>query len=772
MSQKKTARIETGPIIAAEMNLPPLGVAAVLKLLADGNTIPFIARYRKEATGGLDEVKVEAIQERNQYIVDLEDRRATVLSSIKEQGKLTDALEKTILACDTKSKLEDIYLPYKPKRRTRATIARERGLQPLADLILQQPLEGSPEEAAALFVNAEKEVADIEAALKGARDIVAEGISEKAEVRQLVRDALMNQGQLTSTVTDDFKEKRSRFEQYYTFSEPVSDIPSHRFLAIRRGEREGALRVTVDLDAEPIKGQMFGMMDRVQGSSFTVQLTQAVDDAYARLLAPSLETDIRAEVKMKSDRAAVEIFASNMRDLLLSAPFGARSVIGIDPGLRTGSKCVVLDSTGRYLETVTIFISRGQRDALEAENILAGLIEKHQPAAIAVGNGTGGRETETFVKKVLKQAKKKSVAVVSVNEAGASIYSASPVAREEFPELDLTIRGAISIGRRLQDPLAELVKIEPKSIGVGQYQHDVYQPLLTRKLTSVVESCVNKVGVHLNTASPSLLGYVAGIGPSLAKKIVEYRSANGPFSKREDLASVPGLGPKAFEQAAGFLRIPDGVNPLDSSAVHPERYPLVAQWATELGVELKELVGNEAVLAKLDLSKYITETVGEITLKDMLDELKKPGRDPRDTFEAPAFRDDVHEVEDLKIGMWLEGVVTNVTAFGAFVDVGVHQDGLVHVSQLADRFVSDPLEVVRPGHKIRVRVMDVDLERRRISLSARSDADVEAGRDAKGGAKRTENRGKPNQKKGRSGQSRSAPKREFKNNPFAALLKQ
>jgi uncharacterized protein len=495
-----------------------------------------------------------------------------------------------------------------------------------------------------------------------------------------------------------------------------------------------------------------------------------VDDAYGRLLAPTLETDIRAEVKMKSDRAAVEIFASNMRDLLLAAPFGARGVIGIDPGLRTGSKCVVLDGTGRFVETTTLFISRGQRDALEAETILSALLEKHKPRAVAVGNGTGGRETETFVKKVLRDSKIKDIAVISVNEAGASIYSASPVARDEFPELDLTIRGAISIGRRLQDPLAELVKIEPKSIGVGQYQHDVYQPLLTRKLASVVESCVNGVGVHLNTASPSLLGYVAGIGPTLAKRIVEYRSSHGPFAKREDLTKVPGLGPKAFEQAAGFLRIPDGEHPLDASAVHPERYSLVAQWATELGVELKDLVGNQSALEKLDLTRYLTDDVGELTLKDMVDELKKPGRDPRDTFEAPAFRDDVHEVSDLKLGMWLEGVVTNVTAFGAFVDVGVHQDGLVHVSQLADRFVSDPLEVVRPGQKIRVRVMDVDLERRRISLSARSDAEAPEQRNQSKGPARPDKRPKGNRNKGGGGQSRK-PQREFKNNPFAALLK-
>jgi len=775
MSQKASKSIQTGPIIAAEMNLPPTGVAAVLKLLADGNTIPFIARYRKEVTGGLDEVKVEAIEERNQYIVDLEDRRSTILSSIKDQGKLSPELEKSILACDSKSKLEDIYLPYKPKRRTRATIARERGLEPLGHLILSQPMEGTPQEAALLFVNEEKEVVDVEAALKGARDIVAEAVSEQPEIRQMVRDALMKKGVLTSAVTHEYKEKRSRFEQYYTFSEPVADIPSHRFLAIRRGEREGVLRVTLVLDAEPLKNRMSGIMGWVKGSSFGGQLIEAIDDSYTRLLSPSLETDIRAEVKMKSDRAAVEIFASNMRDLLLAAPFGARGVIGIDPGLRTGSKCVVLDGTGRFIETTTLFISRGNKEALEAEQILAALIQKHQLAAIAVGNGTGGRETESFVKKVLRSIEVKNVPVISVNEAGASIYSASPVARDEFPELDLTIRGAISIGRRLQDPLAELVKIEPKSIGVGQYQHDVYQPLLTRKLGSVVESCVNGVGVHLNTASPSLLGYVAGIGPSLAKKIVEYRSANGPFSKRNDLTKVPGLGPKAYEQAAGFLRIPGGVHPLDASAVHPERYELVSRWAVELGLEVKDLMGNETALSKIDLSKYCTDGLGELTLQDMMGELKKPGRDPRDRFEAPAFRDDVHEIADLKLGMWLEGVVTNVTAFGAFVDVGVHQDGLVHVSQLADRFVSDPLQVVRPGQKIRVRVMDVDLERRRISLSARSDAEVtDTGSTKKDGPKKDgpkkEKRSQGKRTNSRGNENRK-PQREFKNNPFAALLK-
>lgn len=771
MSQKTTHDLNIGAIIANEMSLPRQGVEAVLKLLDAGNTIPFIARYRKEATGGLDEVKTEAIGERSQYIRDLEDRRSTILGSIGEQGKLTDGLRKEILNCDTKSRLEDLYLPFKPKRRTRATIAREKGLGPLADLILQQPLEGSPEQAANLFVNAQSEVADVDAALKGARDIVAETASEHSEIRQLIRDALLHGGAIRSVVTREHKEKRSRFEQYYAFSEPLEQIPSHRFLALRRGEREGVLRVTVELDGEPLQNRMLSLMQWDKASPFGKELIAAVEDAYTRLLSPALETDVRAEVKMRSDRDAVEIFASNMRDLLLSAPLGARPVLGIDPGLRTGSKCVALDGTGTFLETTTLFISRGVAAVAEAEQALLLFMQKYQPIAIAVGNGTGGRETESFVKKLLKQHGLKNIMVLSVNEAGASVYSASKVAREEFPDLDLTIRGAISIGRRLQDPLAELVKIEPKSIGVGQYQHDVYQPLLSRKLSHVVSSCVNGVGVHLNTASPSLLSYVAGIGPTLAKKIVAYRSENGAFAKRDDLGKVPGLGPKAFEQAAGFLRIPGGENPLDASAVHPERYKLVSAWAKDLGLSLHELVGNTGALEKIDLQNYRSDEVGELTLQDMMAELKKPGRDPRSHFEAPVFRDDVHEMQDLKIGMWLEGVVTNVTAFGAFVDVGVHQDGLVHISQLADSFVSQPLDVVKPGQKLRVRVLEVDLDRKRISLSARQDASPGEGRPEQktqgSEAARAKRKGRGNA----NGRNKPRETREFKNNPFAALLK-
>jgi uncharacterized protein len=772
-----TPTFDPVPILANELQLARTGVSAVCSLLDEGGTVPFIARYRKEATGGLDEVQIRTIQERRDYLLELEQRREAVLSTIAEQGKLTDELRASILACKTKAELEDLYLPYKPKRRTRATIARERGLEPLAQLILQQPDDGTPEAAAGPFVAPDREVADVEAALEGARHIVGEGISERVEVRRLVRERFSSEGRLAASVNPKKKGERTKFEQYYDFSESVREIPSHRYLALRRGEREKVLRVQLEADTEAIIGRIEELSGLRRGSPFAAQLQLAAREAYQRLVAPSVEKDIRAGLKERSDEAAVEVFASNLRNLLLAAPLGTRSVVGIDPGIRTGCKCAALDETGKFKESITIFISQGEEKAERSRQQLTAFFERHTPFAVAVGNGTGGRETEAFVRELIKRGgdSEPRPIVVQVNESGASIYSASDVAREEFPDLDLTIRGAISIARRLQDPLAELVKIEPKAIGVGQYQHDVHQPLLQRQLDSVVESCVNQVGVELNTASAPLLAQVAGIGPGLAKNVVAHRERRGAFASRRQLLDVPKLGPKTFEQAAGFIRVRGGEHPLDASAVHPERYDLVARMAKDLGVELARLMGDTELVGKIELSRYIDGDVGEPTLKDIIAELRKPGRDPRSAFEPPRFREDVATMEDLEDGMTLEGVVTNVTAFGAFVDVGVHQDGLVHISQLSDQFVKDPHTVVQVGGKLKVRVLSVDLDRKRISLSARSG---EAKRPGRGEERRPPaDRGKAGgsgKGKGKSpgkGQGGREQPNTFSNSPFAALLK-
>ncbi len=707
------------PRLVEELSITPRQIASVAKLLAEGNTIPFIARYRKEVHGNLDEVQISKIQERLSYYRELEERRATILKSIDEQGKLTEELKAKIEACGSKTTLEDLYLPYKPKRRTRAMIAREKGLEPLAELIVQQG-PGDPEAAAAAFVNAEKGVEDCAAALAGARDIVAEMISENADVRGLVRQAFFAEGMIVSEVVDPKPTEPTKFEQYYDFKEKIADIPSHRFLAIRRGQDEKVLRVKITCDSTASVRRILEIYKLNERSPFAGLLKQAVEDSYKRLIEPSVEIDVSVETKMKSDRAAVEIFAQNLRNLLLQAPMGEKKVIAIDPGLRTGCKCAALDATGKFMETCTIYPTQGERREVEAQVDLCKMVSKYRPHAIAIGNGTAGRETETFVRNTFKEANVKDVMVVSVNESGASVYSASEVAREEFGDLDLTIRGAISIGRRLQDPLAELVKIDPKAIGVGQYQHDVHQPLLASKLDDVVVSCVNHVGVELNTASAPLLTRVSGIGSTMAKKIVSYRNEHGAFSSRKQLSKVPGMGPKTFEQAAGFLRIRDSEQPLDASAVHPERYALVEQMAKDLGVELADLIGHPDKVEQIKIANYVSESVGEPTLRDIVAELKKPGRDPRATFEKPAFRDDVTEIEHVKEGMTLEGVVTNVTAFGAFVDIGVHQDGLIHVSELSNRFIKDPAEVVKTGDRLKVRVLSVDKVRRRISLSAKT----------------------------------------------------
>ncbi|MBS4162751.1 Uncharacterized protein PRO82_000028 [Candidatus Protochlamydia amoebophila] len=704
--------------IAQELSLSVHSVKAVVDLLEAGNTIPFIARYRKEATSNLDEVQIKNIQERHDYLKELEERRQTILTSIESQGKLTDALREQILACNVKTILEDLYLPYKPKRRTRAMIAREKGLEPLALLILSQPLQGNPQEAASSFINEEKGVLDVNQAISGALDIVAEMIAEQAAVRSYVREIFATEGVVVSKVRSSVKGP-TKFEQYYDFKEKVKTIPSHRYLAIRRGEKEDILDFSIEIEEFSVISQIAKLVNLKLASPFSSHLSQAVEDSFKRLLYPSVETDVRLDLKLASDRAAVDIFANNLRHLLLASPLGGKSVIGIDPGIRTGCKCVAVDETGKYLNTITIYPSQGASAHQQAEKDLATFIEFYKPYAIAIGNGTAGRETESFVKQLIRKNALTGTLVVTVNESGASVYSASDVAREEFPDLDLTIRGAISIARRLQDPLAELVKIDPKSIGVGQYQHDVHQSLLQDQLVHVVESCVNHVGVDLNTASAPLLSYVSGIGQSLAQKMVKYRESHGAFKSRQQLKKVPGFGAKTFEQAAGFLRIRNGEYPLDSSAVHPERYELVEQIAKDLNLSLRDLIDHPEFVAQIDLKKYVSASVGELTLKDILQELKKPGRDPRATFEPPSFREDILSIQDLKPGLHLEGIVTNVTAFGAFIDIGVHQDGLIHLSELSDHYVSHPNDVVKAGDKLKVEVLTIDVERKRISLTAR-----------------------------------------------------
>ena len=710
---------DPAPRIAEELRLPAAGVRAVARLLAEGATVPFIARYRKEQTGGLDEVAIRAIEDKRDYIVELEDRRRTILNAIEEQGKLTPELRRAVEACRAKTDLEDLYLPYKAKRRTRAMMARERGLEPLAKRILAQPSSGDPRREAAPFVDPAKEVPDVEAALAGARDIASEIVAERADVRSLVRARFDREGIVECAAVAAKTKVPTKFEAYYDFAERAKTIPSHRFLAILRGEEEGILRVKIRVDDDALAFEIAGRVGWRRGGPFAGELQAAVVDATKRLLMPSIESEMRADLKEASDVEAVKIFAENVSKLLLAPPLGRRTVLGIDPGQRTGCKCVVVDDTGKLLTHALIQLVGGAAALEQAKKTLSELVGKYRPFAVAVGNGTHGRETADFSREVLKAVGSDAL-VVLVSESGASVYSASDVAREEFPDLDLTVRGAISIARRLQDPLAELVKIDPKAIGVGQYQHDVRPALLLRKLDEVVESCVNAVGVELNTASAPLLSRVAGVGPALAKKIVAHREKVGAFRARRDLLEVAGLGPKAFEQAAGFVRIRGAQNPLDASAVHPERYSLVERIAKDAGVDVRALVGNENLAAKIPWASYASGDVGLPTLEDIRREVAKPGRDPRDTFEAPTFRDDVRKIEDVKPGMELEGSVTNVTAFGAFVDLGVHQDGLVHVSQLSDRFVKDPHAVVRVGDRIKVRVLEVDLARKRIALTAKT----------------------------------------------------
>ncbi len=744
--------------IATELNLAENAVSAVLELLGESATVPFIARYRKERTGGLDEVQIRNIEERQTYLNEMAERRDTILASIESQGKLTPELKKQIEEASTKAALEDLYLPYKPKRRTRAMIAREKGLEGLATFIMAQSHDTSPESAATSYINAEKGVETVGDALDGASDIIAEVVSETAPVRDYLRNYMVSSGEIVAEGTEKAEAERSKFEQYYNYRAPLKDCKGHRFLAIRRGERDGFLKSNIELDEDTAVNHISSMMHVDSSSPSAPILVDACRDAFDRLLMTSIESDVRVDLKQEADKEAVDVFASNVENLLLAPPLGAVAVIGIDPGVRTGCKVVALDETGKFLENTTIYPQTHSED--EARKELLSFIKRHPARAIAIGNGTAGRETEAFVRELVKSLPEATRPyVVMVSESGASIYSASDVARDEFPDLDLTVRGAISIARRLQDPLAELVKIDPKSIGVGQYQHDVYQPMLKKKLEEVVESCVNRVGVELNTASAQLLSYVAGIGPSMAKKIVTHREQNGNFKSRAQLLKVSGLGPKTFEQAAGFIRVRESDNPLDASAVHPERYKLVETIAKDMGKTVSELVGNTALVSKIDVKKYISDDVGLMTLNDIIAELQKPGRDPRAQFEPPKFKDDVTRIEDLKVGMILDGVVSNVTNFGAFVDIGVHQDGLVHISALSDKFVSNPADIVSVGDPVKVRVIDVDLARSRIALSCRlSDEPVRSNASAGTGNKKRD-KIKPSHNESKS----------FGNNPFASL---
>lgn len=701
--------------IAAELSVAEKQVAATVELLDEGATIPFISRYRKEVTGSLDEVQVAAIRDRVQQLRELDKRREAILNSLTEMGKLTPELEKQINGAETMVALEDIYLPYRPKRKTRASIAREKGLQPLADALLAQNKFDVLAEAEK-YIDEEKGVKDAEEALGGARDIIAEFIGENAEVRTKLRELFMEKGSFKAKVVPGKEEAGQKYKDYFDWEEPVKSAPSHRILAMRRGEKEEILY----LDVLPPEEEAIELLEKafITGNNDAAkQVQQALTDGYKRLLRPSMETEVRLLTKKKADEEAIRVFAENARQLLLAAPLGQKRTMAIDPGFRTGCKVVCLDEQGKLLEYTAIFPHTGPGQAKEAEKTITHLFEKYKVEAIAIGNGTAGRETEDFVRKLNLPG----VDVVMVNESGASIYSASDVAREEFPDKDVTVRGSVSIGRRLMDPLAELVKIDPKSIGVGQYQHDVDQNKLQASLDDTVISCVNAVGVELNTASKQILAYVSGLGPQLAQNIVEYRDANGAFTKRDQLKKVPRLGDKAFEQAAGFLRIRNAQNPLDTSGVHPERYDLVAQMAKDSNTTVAALMSDEKLRKSIPLQKYITDTVGLPTLTDIMAELAKPGRDPREKFEAFSFTEGVNSINDLKVGMKLPGIVTNITNFGAFVDIGVHQDGLVHLSQIANRFIKDPNEVLKVHQQVEVTVTEVDVNRKRIALSMKTD---------------------------------------------------
>ena len=703
--------------IAQTLIVPIRGLVAVIELLDDGGTVPFIARYRKEATGNLDEVQILNIEEKLAYFRELAERRETIFASIAEQGKLTGELKARIEATLDKSELEDLYLPYKPKRRTKATIAREKGLEPLAQYLWAQQRAAQPLASfAAGFVNAELGVAAVEEALEGARHIVAEWISEDADLRKALRQLVFDEGVIVSRKAMDAVDEQEKFKMYYEYKEPVKSIPSHRMLAIRRGEGEDVLYFLIDVELERAIAIMKRHLLRQPGD-WTPQLELAIDDAWKRLLNSSIQGEIRLELKRRSDTEAIKVFRDNLYNLLLAPPAGPISVLGIDPGLRTGCKIAVVDETGKLLAHDVIYLHTSKHGNAEAAPKLEALLRKHNVRAIAIGNGTASRETDAFVREFLLEKGIENIFSVTVSESGASVYSASAVARLEFPDLDLTVRGAISIARRLQDPLSELVKVDPKSIGVGQYQHDVDQRQLQESLESTIESCVNKVGVDLNTSSWTLLRFVAGITERTALNIVSYRNEKGSFRSRTQVLEVAGIGPKTFEQAAGFLRIRNGDNPLDMTAVHPESYPVVEQIASLLHTSIEQLIQQPQLLEQVDRSRL---TAGAFTVNDILAELRKPGRDPRDKFVAPSFREEVRELADVQVGMVLEGVVTNVTKFGAFVDIGVHQDGLVHISELSNRFIKEPSEAVKTGQIVKVKVLSVDAKAKRIALSIKA----------------------------------------------------
>ena len=703
--------------IAASLKVSNKQVRATVELLDAGNTIPFIARYRKEATNGLDEQALRAIEDSLGKARDLAQRKATILKTIDEQGQLTPELRQQIEACDDKQTLENLYLPFKPKRRTKASIARERGLQPLADiLLLQERLNRKRSDILRPFVSSEKDVPDEDAALRGACDIVAENWSEDARTREWLTAQATDYGQIASKVKRGKKDEASKFEMYFDHREAIKRVPSHRLLAMKRGEAEGLLRVGLKLDDEFVLRKLKPQLAHNRQFEFHRDLEATVEDCYERLLLPAIESSVLQELKEKADEEAITVFAKNLRELLLAAPAGPQVTIGIDPGFRTGCKVAVVDGTGKFLANTTIYPTPPRNDVEGAGRSLQDLIAKFDAKLIAIGNGTASRETDAFVTE-LARSLDLDVTKVSVSESGASIYSASELAAHEYPDLDVTVRGAISIAHRLQDPLAELVKIDPKSIGVGQYQHDVNQTLLRKSLAREVESCVNSVGVDVNMASAPLLSHVAGIGPKLAERIVEYRDTHGRFETRKQLCEVPKLGQKAFEQAAGFLRICEGKQPLDNSSVHPESYYVVKRMASQMNIAATGLVGNATLVEKLNPQDFVDGQVGLPTVLDILAELAKPGRDPRSEFRVAKFTEGVNELKDLKEGMVLEGVITNVTRFGAFVDIGVHQVGLIHISQLDNSFVQDPSDVVAVGDVVRVKVLEIDVERRRIAVS-------------------------------------------------------
>ena len=701
--------------ITKELKLQEKQVSTTASLLAEGSTVPFIARYRKEATGALDEVAIAVIRDRLQQLQQLDERKAAVLESIEKQGKLTDELKEKINLVETMAVLEDLYLPYKPKRRTRATMAREKGLEPLAQLIFEQKPDVDPKAEAAKFINEELKVASIDEALAGARDIIAEWINEDAKARGAIRQLYLEKGLFDSKVIKGKEQEGIKFKDYYDWQEPVKAAPSHRVLAMRRGENEEFLMLRVVVPPEDALSILKEMFVAHPLNPCASQVEMAVEDSFKRLLSLSMETEVRLLTKQAADEEAIKVFAENLRQLLMASPLGQKNVLAIDPGYRTGCKVVCLDAQGKLLQNTAIYISQSDEQKEQAAKMIKELCRLYNIECIAVGNGTAGRETESFVRSL----KLDGIQTVMVNESGASIYSASEVAREEFADFDVTVRGSVSIGRRLQDPLAELVKIDPKSIGVGQYQHDVDQPQLKKSLDDVVISCVNQVGVEVNSASKQLLMYVSGLGPALAAALVEYRNAHGIFDSREGLKKVPKFGSKAFEQAAGFLRIRSAKNPLDASGVHPESYGVVENMAHDLGVTVPDLMKDEQLRKKIDVHKYVTATVGLPTLLDIKDELAKPGRDPRAKFESVQFKEGVEKMEDLLPGMELNGVVTNITNFGAFVDVGVHQDGLVHISAMSDTYVKNPADFLKVGQKVKVWVTEIDIARKRISLSMR-----------------------------------------------------